>query len=106
MLTRLRKFIAWRKRRMEESLEEERQEIFNAMRRLYRRLYWWRWPPPEGWAIGYTCNYLPPEAVVELQTYGCITPPTAADVDREISRWRYLPGLRVQLPSGAIHRIR
>lgn len=69
------------------------QDIYQHVFERWRERFWWRFEPPEGWQVGYTCHYLPWEAVAHVEKYGRIIPPTRNEVIQDINRYG-LDGIR------------
>ena len=76
-----------------EPLTKEQQ--YALVYEVWRKRFWWRFPPSEGWAIGYTCDRIPQEAHEHLRRFGRIVPPTRNEI---ISDWNdYGAGKDVKL---------
>ena len=45
---------------------------------------WWRYPPSEGWHLGYNCNRLPMEYHRHVERHGCIVRPTDEEILKDV----------------------
>ena len=45
---------------------------------------WWRYPPSEGWHLGYNCNRLPRELHLHVERHGCIVRPTEDEILKDV----------------------
>lgn len=61
-----------------EELTEERQ--FALVYEVWYKRFWWRFPPPEGWRLGYNCSHLPQEAHDHVNKYGRVVRPTRNEI--------------------------
>lgn len=92
--------------RMDEALEVDRQQLHWAQVALWKQLNWWRYPPSEGWRIGFNIDRLPMDYHLHVEQHGRIIAPTDAEIRKDINSWHYLGGLHVRLPDGTTHRLR
>lgn len=93
------------KLRVHEALDVDSRQLYDAKIRLWRRLNWWRYPPPEGWHIGFNVARLPMAYHLHVQRYGCLSRAVHVEIHQDIQQWVYLGGLRVRLPDGSVYRL-
>jgi len=91
--------------RMNEALEVDRQQLYWAQVALWKQLNWWRYPPSEGWHIGYNVDRLPMAYHQHVERYGCLSRVCDVEIQQDIRQWTYIGGLRVRLPNGSVHRL-
>ncbi len=76
-LTQLRQ---WRERRRAEARWRTAMLVAEHLIIEWQERNWWRYPPSEGWHIGYTTNRLPRELWEHVEKHGRIVPPTREEI--------------------------
>ena len=74
---------AWARWRTDCELQRE-ADIRAVLVTRWQEKNWWRYPPSEGWHLGYNCNRLPMEYHRHVERHGCIVRPTDEEILKDV----------------------
>ncbi len=73
---------AERERRQKVRQDRWQQQVQAFAIQQWTQENWWRFPPAEGWQVGYNCSPLPYAAQMHIQAHGRILPLTRQEILR------------------------
>lgn len=74
---------AWARWRLDCHLQRE-ADIRAELVARWQEKNWWRYPPSEGWHLGFNCNRLPREFHLHVDRHGCIVRPTKEEILKDV----------------------